>query len=231
MPATCYRCTAFNRDPAGEPFGVCTECLSLACRNCGNRLKEGAEFRCLLCYSRTVLLPAAGLEGSHRPPGGGDGPTARPGGGPGGEVIFVNTRDWEALERQLADESAAEREFFHEGALAVTIEETRRYAADEVRRAEMNEEANWEVFDDEAENRRRADALKGAQLLARDISAAEAGGTFRPDLLADALGVACWAIEVRPQRAEEAPYERLCMLADLRLRFAIGMAMPVAAEA
>lgn len=231
MPATCFRCIAFNRDPVGEPFGVCTECSSLACRNCGNRLREGAEFRCLLCYPHSVLLPAAGLEGSRRPPGGGGGPTAPSGGGPGREVVFVNTRDWETLERQLADDSAAEREFFHEGAMEATIEETRRYAADEVRREEMNKEANWEVFDDETENRRRADAFRGAQMLARDISAAEASGSFRPDLLADALGVACWAIEVRAQHGKIAPYERLYMLGDLRLRFALGMAMPVAAEA
>jgi hypothetical protein len=231
MSATCYRCIAFNRDPVGEPFGVCTKCLSLACRKCGNRLKEGAEFRCRLCYSRTVLLPAAGLEGSLRPPGGGGGSIEPSGGGPDREVGFVNTRDWETLERELADDSAAEREFFHGGALEVTIEETRRYAADEVRREKMNKEANWEVYDDETENRRRTDAFKGAQLLARDISAAEASGTFRPDLLADALGVACWAIEVRPQHGEVAAYDRLYMLGDLRLRFAIGMAMPVVAEA
>jgi len=231
MPATCYRCIAYNRDPVGEPFGACSQCSSLACRCCGNRLLEGAEFRCLLCYSRTVLLPAAGLAGSDRPPGGGPEVAAPSGGGPGREVVFASTRDWEALERQLAEDSAAEREFFHAGALEVTIGETRRYAADEVRREMMNREANWEVFDDEAENRRRADALTGAQTLARDISAAEASGTFRPDLLADALGVACWAIELRPQRGEAAPYERLCMLGDLRLRFAIGMAMPVVAEA
>ncbi|HWO82432.1 MAG TPA: hypothetical protein VNM38_01415 [Solirubrobacterales bacterium] len=178
-----------------------------------------------------MLLPAAGLAGSDRPPGGGPEVAAPSGGGPGREVVFASTRDWEALERQLAEDSAAEREFFHAGALEVTIGETRRYAADEVRREMMNREANWEVFDDEAENRRRADALTGAQTLARDISAAEASGTFRPDLLADALGVACWAIELRPQRGEAAPYERLCMLGDLRLRFAIGMAMPVVAEA
>lgn len=230
MPATCYRCISHNEDPVGEPFGVCSTCSALACRECGNRLAGGGAFRCVLCYPETILLPAAGIERGGRPPGGGGGDPARPSGGdPGLEVIVVNTPDWEARERELADKTAAERRYFHEGALDVTLEEVRRYAFDEARREAVNAEVDWEVLDDAAENQRREEALLGAKLLALSIREAKANDRLRPDLLADAFGVACWAINLHPQDGESASSGQLSLLGDPRLRFAIGMAMPTPA--
>jgi hypothetical protein len=225
MPATCYRCVSFNEDPVGEPFGVCTECSSLACRNCGNRLPGGGLFRCVLCYPETILLPAAGLEGGRRPPGGGDGLAEPPGSGL--ELIAASTPDWEAVDRELAEKTAGERRFFHEEALGLMLDGVERYASDEVRREDLNAQVNWEVFDDPAENRRRSEALAGAQWLARSVEGAQANERLRPDLLADAFGVACWAIQLHPQAGETASPDQLSLLADVRLRFAIGMAMPV----
>jgi hypothetical protein len=175
------------------------------------------------------LLPSGGLERSGEPPGGG-GSSEPSGGGPAREEIFVSTREWEQLEPELAELTAEDRAFFHEGALAVTLERAHSYAFDEARREDLNAEVGWEVLDDAEEQRRRDEALLGAQMLARALQGATARGSLRPELLADAFGVACWAIGVRAGRGEIVSEERLSLLADIRLRFVIGMAMPVVAS-
>lgn len=228
MPATCYRCITLDLDPIGEPFGVCSNCSIMACRTCGNRLRKAARFRCRLCYPETVLLPSGGLAHSGEPPGGGE-PSEPFGGGPSREEIFLNTGEWERLESELAELTADDRAFFHEGALALVFERAHGYAFDEARREDLNAEVGWEVLDEAEEQRRRAEALVGAQLLARGLQEARASETLRPELLADAFGVACWAIGVRAGRGEIVSEERLALLADLRLRFVIGTAMPVIA--
>lgn len=95
---------------------------------------------------------------------------------PGGReaALFVSTADFEQLVPGLAELSAEDRAFFHEGALKVLIERTRGYASDEARREDINAEVGWEQFGDAAEERRRREALIGAKLLARGIETAEA---------------------------------------------------------
>ncbi len=232
MPATCYRCVSLPRDTVEEPFGVCTSCSSLACQSCGNRLPRAAIFRCVICYPETVLLPSGGLGGEEPPSGSGPG-GGQPSGTRGGlEVaLFQSTQEFEIEEPMLAEASASDREFFHQGALDPLLERTRMYALDEARREDINAEVGWEVLDDEEETRRRREALLGAKLLARGIETAEAHDKLRKDLLADAFGVACWAIGIRAGSAVPVDERRLTLIADIRLRFAIGHGMPVATPA
>ncbi len=196
------------------------------CRACGNRLPNAARFRCVICFPETVLLPDGGLGGEEPPPGGGD-PDQPDDGGEGAarEVVFAGTREFERLLPDLAEATARDRTFFREGALEVVFERTRGYASDEARRADIDAAVGYEGFDDEEEAKRRREALRGAQLLARDLEAAEARGTLRPDLLCDAFGVAFWAIGVRAGGIVSE--KRLALIGDTRLRFAIGLATPV----
>jgi hypothetical protein len=96
------------------------------------------------------------------------------------------------------------------------------YASDQVAREQANEAVGYQGYAGEVESSLRADFLAGAQRLARDINAADAAGQLRTDLLADAFGVAQWAIGV--PAGEQVPPERLALLPDERLRFTVGLA-------
>ena len=129
----------------------------------------------------------------------------------------------------LAEASSRERDFFHEGGVDEALRAASDYGFEETRRHEIDKALSYERYSDEAEAVRRRDALQGAQLLARDVRAAEASGGLQKDLIADAFGVAHWSIAV-PIGEQPAP-QRLALLADERLRFVIGTAMPARASA
>jgi hypothetical protein len=234
MPATCYRCAAESPLPVptidlpsqqGDPFGVCQECSSMACITCGVRVQGDCIFQCVMCFSSIVLLTESlGGDGDDGGPGGG-------GGGPGGDDDngdgeatgrpYVSTAAFEALEPVLAALSSDERRHYHEhldAYLGLVVD----YAFDEARREEIDERLGVTAVADAAERARRADLRRGAQRLARDLEAASAAGVLRRDLLADAFGVASYAIAVPP--GEEVTWSRLMMLADVRLRFIVGAA-------
>jgi hypothetical protein len=221
MPATCYRCIALGQAP-GEPFGACQHCTSFACSTCGVRAAGVSRFYCVTCKSGLTLLPSGGL-----PPTGGGGPG---GGGPAapaplgpGDVVapYAGTAHFQLLEPALAESSRAERDYYHRD-IERFLAAPRDYAFDEAKRADTDRAVGYERYGGEVEQALRSDLLDGAQRLARDIDAAAAAGRIRPDLLADAFGVAQWAIGVRA--GEAVPPERLAMLPDQRLRFMVGAA-------
>jgi hypothetical protein len=67
-----------------------------------------------------------------------------------------------------------------------------------VRREDIDRVIGYEHPDDPVELALRADLSRGAQRPARDISAAGASDQIRHGLLADAFGVAQWALASLP---------------------------------
>ena len=185
-------------------------------------------FKCVTCYPSSVLLSVSGLGpgpsgGGPAGPGGAD--PSGGGGGPGGlnqEVTpFRSTAEFEALQPNLAENSRAERTYYH-GDIQRFLGMAHEYAFDEARRDEIDANLAYSGYSDEVESARRADLRGGAQRLVRDLQAAEAAGRVRHDLIADAFGVAQYAVGI--PAGEEVPLERLAMLSDPRLRFIIGAA-------
>jgi len=143
-------------------------------------------------------------------------------GGPGDTVApYESTAHFEAVEPGLAESTAEARRWYHEY-VASFLDLATDYAFNEERRARIDRIVGYEQPDDPVEEALRADLLRGAQRLMRDVEAAEASGRLRRDLIADAFGVAQWAIGVPP--GKPVPPERLAMLADDRLRFVVGAA-------
>lgn len=222
MVATCYRCVSHGDITPGEPFGACDVCSSFACIKCGVRVKVICEFKCVTCYPGSVLLPQAGLGPAGGGPGGGGPPGGGPsGGGPSETRLFASTEEFEVLEPVLAEMTRSERGYYgHDVGHFLGI--ARDYAFDEARREEIDRGLGYEGYVDAVEQARRADMLAGARRLARDVEAAAAADRLRADLLADAFGVAQYAIGVPP--GEAVPPERLATLRDQRLRFVVGAA-------
>jgi hypothetical protein len=179
-----------------------------------------------MCYSSAVLLPAAGLPGT---PGGPSGPGGLgPAGGPGPQgdpdelaAPLTSSAQFVAVEPVLAANSAAER-YYYQADIERFRTLARDYAVDEARREEIDARLGYERYASEEEEARRADLRAGSQRLLRDLERAEADGRLRRDLLADAFGVAQYAIGI--PAGEEVPLERLVLLADSRLRFIVGAA-------
>lgn len=225
MTATCYRCTTLRTSPSGEPFGACLRCQSFACITCGVRAAGVSRFYCVLCKSGITLLPSGGLPPTGGPGGsdpGGGGPGGAPPAGPGDVVApYESTAHFEALEPLLAEYTVDERHYYHDQ-IDRFLEAAAEYAFDEARREEIDRAIGYERPDDLAEQALRGDLRRGAQRLARDVEAAEARGLIRRDLLADAFGVAQWAIGI--SAGAPVPPERLALLPDERLRFVVGAA-------
>ncbi|HET7486173.1 MAG TPA: hypothetical protein VFJ64_12460 [Solirubrobacterales bacterium] len=230
MPATCYRCAYENEYPPGDPFGVCQECSIMACQSCGNRVPGRSRFVCLICFPESVLLPDAGLPRFREGPPGGGGHLRDPdlpddgGGGEAVEPVFASSAEFETLMPLLAEETQANREQFRGAGMRAILQLGRDYSFDEATRHQINERIGYTEVVDEVEEERRREALNGARRLLRDVDAARANEIFRPDLLADAFGLASWAIGVPP--GSVVPLERLVLLDDLRLRFVLGYASP-----
>ena len=219
----------------GDPAGACDQCSSFACTLCGARVPKRSRYLCVLCFPSLVLLPSGGLPpgGPDPPPGGtpvgGPSPDA-PSGGPAATArasLFEGTQEFEVLMPYLAESSGRERDFFHEGGVDEAFRAATDYGFEETRRHEIDKIVGYERYSDEVEAARRRDALRGAQLLSRQVSAAEASGDLHKDLVADAFGVAHWSIAVAI--GEQPSPDRLALLADERLRFVIGTGMPARA--
>jgi hypothetical protein len=125
------------------------------------------------------------------------------------------------LEPLLAEHSAEAREW-HRDLVDDILVLSRDYAFDEAPRQDTDAAVGYERYDDAVEQALRQDLLLGAQRLARDVRAAEGAGTIRKPVLADAFGVAQWAIGV--PAGQQVPPARLAMLPDERLRFVVGAA-------
>ncbi len=224
MTATCFRCTELSL-PSGEPFGACLHCNAFACITCGVRTAKISRFYCVSCKSGLTLLPSGGLPPTGGPggPGGtGGGPSGPPAGGPDASVAPYNgSEEFELLEPRLAENTREAREVYHDF-IDLFLATARDYAFDAIKREDTDRAVGYDRYSDPVEEALRADLLEGAQQLARDIEAAQAAGTLRSDLLADAFGVAQWATGV--PAGEPVPPERLAMLPDARLRFVVGAA-------
>lgn len=228
MSATCYRCTALKEGP-GEPFGSCLYCGSFACVTCGVRVAGISRFYCVSCKAGVTLLPSGGLPPTGGGGGGGGGGSPR-GGGPSGEgdpevielvVPYGSSAEFEVLEPTLAENTRSDRDYYH-GSVEQFLAIPGEYAYNEAVREEIDGVSGYRTYEDEVEQALRSDLRGGAQRLARDLEWASARELLRPGLIADAFGVAQWAIGVRA--GEQVPPERLWMLPDQRLRFIVGAA-------
>jgi hypothetical protein len=180
--------------------------------------------------SGLTLLPSGGLPPTGGPTGGGwgGGGAVGPSGGEGGDgepeaalAAFQSSEEFTALEPDLAERSLADREYYH-GSPELFTDWPRDYAYDAAAQEQINAAIGYVETSGAVAEALRADFRDGAQRLTRDIAAARARSVFRVDVLADAFGVAQWAIGVRA--GDPAPPDRLAMLPDSRLRFVVGAA-------
>jgi hypothetical protein len=197
-------------------------CGSFACGTCGNCPANIGLFYCVICAPGLTLLPSGGFPPTGEGPGGGPGPSGPPSGGPGDVVgPYESSEQFEKLESVLAYNTSTERRYYHDH-IERFLELPAEYSFDEARRERIDQDLDYQRPGVPAEQALRADFRRAAQRLTRDIEAANAGQRLREGLVADAFGVAQWAIGV--PAGTPAPQERLGMLRDERLRFIVGTA-------
>jgi hypothetical protein len=229
MPS-CFKCAVVDGSTAdADPIGVCLVCNSLACYDHGTRLKKAAHFECVLCLPKQILT-SAGLVRHEvypgQPPGdrGGPGVPAAPeapdrGGGGGAAREFVSTREFEQLEPQVAERSLVHRT----AARAIVEPLVERMAGLADNPAGREQEAGRLAVTSDRASVAELDAV--AAELALELQEAMASGGLDKGLLADALGVAAWAIntpiagDVAGNMAIESMSVNLIgLIADLRLQ-------------
>jgi hypothetical protein len=142
-------------------------------------------------------------------------------------VPFTTSEEFAAMQPVLAENSREQRDYYREE-LRKVLELARDYAFEEARREEIDRQLRYRGYSDEQERARREDLRLGAQQLMRDFDGAEASNVLRRDLLADAFGVAQYAVGIPV--GEDVPLERLWTLADRRLRFVVGGAAVIIGE-
>ena len=198
--ASCYRCQVITGG-AGEGIGVCDMCVSLACDVCGARLPVSKVFRCGICYPNALViaagLPPAGGGGSG---GGGGGGAAAGGGRPAPQPEFRNVDEFELYGGGVAEDSRSYRESWRKRLPSVlgSVEQ-------------MAHEEDLSLHERQIASR-----------LTREIQTARELGTLQEELLADAFGVAAWAIVAEPGAVVDRA--RTALLADERLRFVLDHA-------
>ena len=213
-----------------EPLGVCDMCSSLACSPCGARIPGVAKFRCALCWPAVLLLPAGVGPGPEEEQGGGGSgrpvlPTDGPGGGGGAPAqrTIKRTEDFEELVPALARESGIARANWRH-VIDDVISELLTIAkgqggADQLieRHAGSTEEPDVAMLS----------SVDAGMLLASQVREAKRTGHLKPELMADALGVASWAINT--EVGFQPKPDRLAMLADARMMFVVGFLSPAIA--
>ena len=227
--SACYRCEMVTAG-SGEPIGVCDMCSAFACSPCGARIPGVSKFRCGICWPAVLLLSAGVAPG---PEGGGSGgsgtPSGQPrppGGGGGGGVevaAFADTEEFETLVPTLARESGVSRYDWRKVIDGVVRELLRIHEGDgrtvvdelvEQRREDAEQEPNLTMLS----------SVGAGITLAEQVSDARRAKRLKPELIADALGVASWAINVDVGTQPSA--DRLGLLTDERIIFVVGFLSP-----
>ena len=216
----CYRCVVVitaDREPVREPVGVCLRCGGMACERDGELDHLYPQFICGMCepdrLSRSGGLPPHGPPG----PGGGGGglggptPAPPPSDPSGGGAVYADSPEFASRRPRIAAESYEHRSVWKED-IERTIDELKELGIDERAVALVARHLGGELDP--------AGVRETALLLGNQLEAASEQGTLKPDLLADAFGVAGWAIGARP-REEPSAYQ-LRHLSDLRLRIVLG---------
>lgn len=220
----CYRCIVVitpEREPPREPVGVCRRCGAMACERDGALDQLYPKFVCGMC--ETSRLSSSGGFPPPDPPG----PRGGGGGGPGdptpaptpvdsggGGAVYADSAEFEQRMSRIANESHAHREVWKED-IERTLVDLRELGADEKARVLLARHLG-----DELDPR---GVRKTMLLLSGQLEAASERGALKPDLLADAFGVAAWVIGAEP--GEEPSVTQLAHLSDPRLRVALGYSM------
>ena len=214
--ASCFKCAVDQATGAADPIGTCGDCSSLACFDHGTRLKAGREFKCVLCVTTDMIDLATGsiIHDTYDPPGGGDsgavvaGPDDD-GGGAGAEPSRTAHEEFEShlLTQRIADASAEHRAWASQ-AIEALLERTRAFGDDSQRPTMLAEIAV-------TSNERTRLAIEAAGLETIQTLASTDGLDY--ELLADAVGVANWAIGEKP--GAEMSVERIDLVRDRRVRF------------
>jgi hypothetical protein len=225
--ASCYRC-AYVTGAGGEGVGVCGLCGALACRVDGVRMPVSSQFRCAMCVSK-VLWYSGGLG---PPPGGGGGPSAPvrtpsdPDGGGGGVYAvkeYLSAEHFSETAPEIAVESFEQRTDWRQLVHKV-LEQLAAFADSPAEQARVVQMAAEQHAEEEAPTWR----LRRVELIGRELSfEVRHAVDLDTDLIADALGVASWAIDV-PVGVDPPP-NRLRLLADSRLEFVIAYCAPALA--
>jgi hypothetical protein len=220
--ASCFTCAVFNKSvDDADPIGVCRVCNALACFQHGTRLKKGPQFQCALCLPRTVRNSAYVVrhETYGPPPGGGGGggrvpvPAGPPDDDDGGGALvveFESSEDFERSAPQIAEASRAHRMHAREDlgrllALVTGLDDAPDRQEVLGRIIVTSDVATFEAVDQQA-------AEVGAEL-----RAAQAESRLDPELLADAMGVAAWAIGA--EVGDELSVDAIEMIPDRQLQF------------
>jgi hypothetical protein len=190
----------------------------MACDRCGERDRDYPEFVCGVCevdrVSGSSGIPPFKPRGPRDGGGGPDAPTPpapMPTGSGGGAVAYADSADFERRMPAVAEGSRAHRETWR-GDIGAILPDLQGLALDEGERALVAKQLGDEFDPDRVR--------ETAMLLSNQLQAASERGNLAPELLADAFGVAAWAICVGPR--EEPSVAQLSHLADPRLRFALG---------
>jgi hypothetical protein len=182
---------------AGEGVGVCDLCSSLACERDGARLPGSSVFRCGLCYPQALIIAAGLPPPPPPPPAGGVGAGAwQPFGADDADqrVEFENAAEFDALGGAVAEESFEDRAIWRRQVRGVVAE-----------------------LLGEAEEGGRAKVTRAT--LQGELGQASARDALQLTLLADAFGVAAWAIGLQGGVVPEPG--RLALLPDVRIRYVL----------
>jgi hypothetical protein len=206
-----------------EPVGACELCGVLACYPHGARLAKAGLFRCASCLAGTLLSDAGlvligdddrgeGGAGGREVPGGGPSDRGGPGGAGGpGIREFANSDDFQETNPDMANASAPERDAWREDVESIHD----RLAS--LAESESEQESVRRLLERPGENLIEAAAAVYAQM-----HRAVEHEVLDTNLLADALGVASWAIGV--PHAERPPANRLAMITDRRVQLLLRYA-------
>ncbi len=219
--ASCFKCAVIDQSIGdADPIGVCKHCNSLSCVDHGTRLRKAAEFKCVLCVTRD-MIDSAGLvrhDAYGEPPSAGDeGGVASPAdhsspddGGGGSAREFDSPEDFRHSVPRIAEASSEHRAAAREitGRLVAKVEELddKSVRDREIRRlAVTSDPATLAAF-----------ARTSVEVI-RELREAQRSGRLDLGLLADALGVASWAINAPV--GETISADAIALIPDERLRF------------
>jgi len=232
--ASCFICAVVDNATAeADPIGVCKKCFSLACIDHGTRLKQAIEFKCALCLPE-VMLDSAGLvrHDAYEPRrpgdrGGGGLPSGEPAEprlprGPGGSAVsreFESHAQFEEVERRLA-QATQDHRLAWGNVINDVIDRVARFEHDPRRREEIQYvvKTSAPTVIDELE--------KTGVEVSREVQRAEKARVLDRELVADALGVASWAIGAKPQLGgTELAVDQVALIGDERVRFLVRYAV------
>jgi len=235
MAAGCYSCRTISKK-ADDPVGTCLGCGVFACELDGERDLSNQDFICGMCDSTRLSISSKLAQPPEEPPG-------RPEDGPGGGVVsagvptsptsgggagaaiatYGSPEDFEGRRPMIASSSKAHRELYRQeiDRIVNQLEGLRAFGVAQ-RVSSDSRAAGLAEFDPRGVRR-------AAQELGAQIHADNTRGVLSPVLLADALGVAAWAINAKV--GGQPAIGKIRHLPDPDLRLIVGLYTPLTAVA